>query len=133
MVFPRTPDCSKYTCMIVVDSSRFDIAHNYHYQYIISMMKTCCRGEIYRENVCCLCSRLLPRIPTVVATDPGFRFHPSQSITIFLAKISPNPSITPFTKGNNKLTAREEKKAVNRVCLESDESKMAEVSDTGTG
>jgi hypothetical protein len=73
---------------------------------------------------------LLPRIPTAVATDPGLRFHPSRPITIFLAKISPNPSITPFTKGNKRLTAREEKKAIKRVRLESDESKMAEVSDT---
>ena len=59
--------------------------------------------------------------------------HPAQFITTFLAKISPNPSITPFTKGSNRFTAREEKKAVNRVRLESDESKIAEVNDTGTG
>ena len=69
----------------------------------------------------------------VVVTDPGFRFHPSQSITTFLAKISPNPSMTPFMKGNSRLTARDEKKAVNRVRFESDESKMAEVSDIGGG
>lgn len=85
----------------------------------------------YRENVC-LCSRLLPRIPTAVATDLGLR-SPSQSIRTFLAKISPNPSITPFTKGSSKLTAREEKKAVNRVRLESDVSKIEEVNDTGSG
>ena len=51
----------------------------------------------------------------------------------FFAKISPNPSITPFMKGSSKLTAREEKKAVNRVRFESDVSKIAEVSDTGAG
>jgi hypothetical protein len=59
------------------------------------------------------------------------RGHPSQAITTFLAKISPNPSITPFTKGNSRFTAREEKKAVNRVRLESDESNIAEVIDIG--
>jgi len=86
----------------------------------------------YRENVF-LHSRLRSRIPTVATTDPGLRCHPSQSIRTFLAKISPNPSITPFTKGSSKLTAREEKKAVNRVRLESDASKIAKVSDTGPG
>ena len=69
----------------------------------------------------------------VAATDPGLRCHPNQSIRTFLAKISPNPSITPFTKGSSKLTARDEKKAVERVRPESDVSKIAEVSDTGAG
>jgi len=41
--------------------------------------------------------------------------------------------MTPFMKGNSRFTAREEKKAVNRVRLESDESKIAEVSDAGAG
>ena len=82
----------------------------------------------YREKVC-LCSRLLPRTPTDVVTDLGLRY-PSQPKRTFLAKISPNPSITPFTKGSSKLTAREEKKAFNRVRLESDVSKIAEVRDT---
>ena len=51
----------------------------------------------------------------------------------FLAKISPNPSIAPFTKGSSRLTAREEKNIVNRVRLESDELTVAEVNDTGGG
>ena len=67
-----------------------------------------------------------------VAIDPGLRCA-SQSIRTFLAKISPNPSMTPFTKGSSKFTAREEKKAVSRVRLESDVSKIAEVRDTGAG
>jgi len=69
----------------------------------------------------------------VVVTDPGLRCHPSQLITTFLAKISPKPSMTPFTKGNSRFTAREETKAIDRARLESDESKIAEVSDTGAG
>lgn len=54
-------------------------------------------------------------------------------MTTFFAKISPNPSITPFTKGSSRFTARDEKRAINRVRLESDESKIAEVSDAGAG
>ena len=68
----------------------------------------------------------------VLVTDPGLRCHPSQPITTFLAKISPKPSMMPFTKGNSRFTARE-KKAIDRVRLESDESKIAEVSDTEAG
>jgi len=39
--------------------------------------------------------------------------------------------MTPFTKGRSKLTAREEKRAVSRVRVEREESKMAKVTETG--
>jgi len=45
----------------------------------------------------------------------------------FLAKISPNPSMTPFTKGRSMLMANEEKNAVTRVRVEREGSKMVNV------
>lgn len=39
--------------------------------------------------------------------------------------------MTPFTKGKNRLMAREEKNAVRRVRREREESKIASVTETG--
>jgi hypothetical protein len=51
----------------------------------------------------------------------------------FLAKISPNPSITPFTKGKAMLMARAEKRASTRVRVDSVESNMVRVADSVAG
>jgi len=59
-------------------------------------------------------------------------FHPIQ-LTTFLAKISPNPSMTPFTKGRRKLIARALVRARRRVRVESVESKIVRVADGGCG
>lgn len=47
------------------------------------------------------------------------------------AKISPNPSITPFTNGNSMLMANEERRAFIRVRVEREESKIIKVADRG--
>jgi hypothetical protein len=49
-------------------------------------------------------------------------------MTVF-AKISPNPSITPFTKGKNILMDNEESNAQKRALAGSEESKTASVAD----
>jgi hypothetical protein len=49
---------------------------------------------------------------------------------MFLANISPNPSMTPLTKGNSKLIARDEKSAVIRVRAEREGSNIASVADS---
>jgi len=72
------------------------------------------------------CERERVPSPTVVATVGP---HPSQpTITVF-AKISPNPSITPFTKGKNMLMDNEESNAQKRALAGSEESKTASVAD----
>lgn len=58
-------------------------------------------------------------------------FHPSHSITIFLANISPNPSMTPLTNGNKRFTARDEANANALVRVDKEESKMDSVTETG--
>lgn len=68
----------------------------------------------------------LAPIPTFVATVGPHPSHPT--ITVF-AKISPKPSITPFTKGKNMLMDNEEKIAQMRVRAGSVWSNMARVTD----
>jgi len=58
-------------------------------------------------------------------------FHPNQPTATFLAKISPNPSITPFIKGRSRFTASDEANAKIRVRVDNDESKTDRVTDTG--
>lgn len=92
------------------------------------------RRRFYRKAFLWRSSRGLDLKPTFTTLDAGPEgFQPSQRMTTSLAKISPKPSMTPLTKGRNKLTAREEKSAVTRVRVESDESKMARDTDTGAG
>ena len=72
--------------------------------------------------------------PAVPAREPGpTGFQPNQPKTTFLAKISPNPSMTPFTKGSARLIARAESKATTRVFVDREGSKMARVEDGGAG
>ncbi|ELU37331.1 hypothetical protein AG1IA_08640 [Rhizoctonia solani AG-1 IA] len=71
---------------------------------------------------------LLALMPTDVATGFG---HPNQGPITFRAKISPKPSMTPFTKGRNILIARDENRAMTRVRVGSDESKTERVSEGG--
>jgi hypothetical protein len=52
-------------------------------------------------------------------------------MSTFLAKISPNPSITPLTNGSSRLTANAEKKADTRARVESDGLKIASVTVMG--
>lgn len=75
-------------------------------------------------------SRGLGRRPALAAEEPG-PFQPNHSITTFLANISPKPSITPFTNGRRRLTARDDTKAVTLVRVDKEESKMASVTETG--
>jgi hypothetical protein len=49
---------------------------------------------------------------------------------MFLANISPNPSITPLTNGKSKLIARDESSAVTRVRVEREGSNIARVADS---
>lgn len=58
----------------------------------------------------------VPR-PSLVSVDPG-TFQPNHTITTFLAKISPNPSITPLINGRNKFIATEDAIAIRRVRVE---------------
>ncbi len=62
--------------------------------------------------------------------DAGL-FHPNHSITTFLAKISPNPSMTPFTNGKKRFTAREEANANTLVRVDKEGSKIDNVTETG--
>ena len=55
--------------------------------------------------------------------------HPSQSTMTVFAKISPNPSITPFTNGKNRLMDNEETSAQKRVRTGSAGSNTARVID----
>jgi hypothetical protein len=52
-------------------------------------------------------------------------------MTTSLAKISPNPSITPFTNGKSKLIASEANNALSRVQVDRDGSKIAKVAVRG--
>jgi hypothetical protein len=70
-------------------------------------------------------------MPTFVATVPP-TFQPNHRRMTFLAKISPNPNMTPFTNGSTKLTARDEKNADTRAPVGRVESNMAWVADKGT-
>jgi len=62
-------------------------------------------------------------IPTLVAVEP----QPSHPSIRFLAKISPKPSITPFTKGKKRLIASEDANAISLVRVERDESNTERV------
>jgi len=64
--------------------------------------------------------------PTLVATVGPHPNHPT--MTVF-AKISPNPSITPFTNGKNILMDNEENRAQMRVRAGSVWSNTARVTD----
>jgi hypothetical protein len=64
--------------------------------------------------------------PTFVATLGPHPSHPT--MTVF-AKISPNPSITPFTNGKNILMDNEEHRAQMRVLAGSVGSNTARVAD----
>ena len=64
-------------------------------------------------------------MPTLAAAAPGTR-HPSHPTT-FLAKISPKPSMTPFTNGRNMLIVSEDTRAHARVRTERVPSKTASV------
>ena len=72
--------------------------------------------------------RELVRSPTFVVA--AF-FHPNHPTATFLAKISPNPSITPFTKGRSRFTASDETNANRRVRVDNDESKIDRVTEAG--
>lgn len=77
---------------------------------------------------------LAPRIPVVAAVEPGRDgFQPSHPMTTSFANISPNPSMTPFTNGRSMLIAREEKRAVRRVLVDSELSNIVKVADSGAG
>lgn len=95
----------------------------------IQLTKTRLEGHVNYLNIVCFC-RGEPS-PVVAATDPGLEdlhdAHPSCSKIIFLANISPKPSITPFTNGKSMLIASEDKSAFMRVFVDRDESKMAMV------
>lgn len=69
------------------------------------------------------------RIPT---PGPGMS-HPKYPTTMFFAKISPNPNITPFTNGNKRLMARDDANASMRARLESELLNIARVTDEGFG
>lgn len=58
-------------------------------------------------------------------------FHPNQGAMTFLAKISPKPSMTPFTNGRNMLMARDERRANARVLTGTLELKMRGVTAGG--
>ena len=55
--------------------------------------------------------------------------HPSHPIITVFAKISPNPSITPFTNGKNMLIDSEETSAQKRVPTGSVSSNTARVAE----
>jgi len=55
--------------------------------------------------------------------------HPTHSTTTVLAKISPNPSITPFTNGKNMLIDSEETSAQKRVLTGNEPSNTARVAE----
>ena len=61
---------------------------------------------------------------------PGI-FQPSQPMMTFLAKISPKPSMTPFTNGRRTLIATLASSASARVLGLSDESNTASVAVRG--
>jgi len=71
----------------------------------------------------------------LAAVEPGLAsgFHPKYSSTMFFAKISPKPSITPLMNGNARLMASDDRIARTRVFVDRDESKMARVAVTGLG
>jgi len=75
--------------------------------------------------------KVAPR-PVVAAVAPGRGngLQPKYSNTIFLANISPNPSMTPLTKGKSKLIAKDENNAVTRVRVEREGSNIARVADS---
>lgn len=57
-------------------------------------------------------------------------FQPNHAVTTCRAKISPNPSITPFTKGRKRFMASEDASASNRVRVDKEESNMDRVTET---
>jgi hypothetical protein len=79
------------------------------------------------------------RLPAAVDLTPTFatplpgNFHPNQPTTTFFANISPNPSITPLTKGNKKFIPRLDINAPSLVCIDKLESNIARVAEVGTG
>jgi len=70
--------------------------------------------------------------PAEAAVAPGRDngLQPKYSNTIFLAKISPKPSMTPLTNGRSKLIAKDEKSAVSRVRVEREESNITRLADS---
>lgn len=68
------------------------------------------------------------RTPTFVATGFG---QPNQGPTTFRAKISPNPSMTPFTNGKNMLIAMDDTSATTLVRVDTFESNTVRVNDGG--
>jgi len=75
--------------------------------------------------------RVAPR-PAEAAVAPGRDNgrQPKYSRTMFLANISPNPSMTPLTNGRSKLIAKDENRAVTRVWVEREPSNIAKVADS---
>lgn len=74
----------------------------------------------------------LPRRPRDAAVDPGTLVpQPNHLRTTFLAKISPNPNMTPFTNGKSKLIARAEANDLTRVEVERVLSKTESVAEVG--
>lgn len=71
------------------------------------------------------------RSPTLETVGLGAEDQPNHVMTTFFAKISPNPSMTPLTKGRSRLTASAEKNATVRVLVDSEESKIARVAEGG--
>ena len=58
-------------------------------------------------------------------------FQPNHPVMTRRAKISPNPSMTPFIKGRTRFTAKEDANASTRVRVDKEESKMDSVAETG--
>jgi hypothetical protein len=81
---------------------------------------------LYHHHLRCERFCELAPIPRFVATVGPHPNHPT--MTVF-AKISPKPSITPFTNGKNMLMDNEEKKAEMRVRAGSSWSNIARVTD----
>jgi len=75
--------------------------------------------------------KVAPR-PVDAATAPGRGNgrQPKYSNTMFLANISPNPSMTPLTNGKSKLIAKDDSNAVTRVRVERERSNIARVADS---
>lgn len=81
---------------------------------------------LYHHHLRCERFCELAPIPRFVATVGPHPSHPTKTV---FAKISPKPSITPFTNGKNMLMDNEEKKAEMRVRAGSFWSNIARVTD----
>jgi hypothetical protein len=107
-----------------------------HLRVFIQIQRNTQSGDIYHVYVLWV-DHSLPRsegrrtpMPTFVATVPP-TLQPNQPRITFLANISPNPNMTPFTNGSNKFMPRDEKNADKRARVGSDWSNMARVADRG--